>query len=156
MASQFDAEVPVSGVGVIGLILIAGFAWFQWYDLGRDLDSVQDRAQIAANPRDMLAYLQTLRDNIEEHGATSGHTALLMKTPGTDLALQFQAINSVIDRLEQIQALPVDSAAYQTALDDLRGVLRETPRIAGGVFWVRYGWWLGLLALVCMGMAGSD
>ena len=26
------------------------------------------------------------------------------------------------------------------------------PRIAGGVFWVHYGWWLGLLAVVCLGM----
>jgi hypothetical protein len=58
----------------------------------------------------------------------------------------------VIGRLEQIQALPADSAAYQTALDDLRGVLREMPRIARAVFWVQYGWWLGIVAIVCLGM----
>jgi len=149
-------EETASGIGMIGVILIAGFAFFQSYQLERDLDSVQDRAQIAANPRDMLGYLHTLRDNMERHGATTGHIALIMKTPATDLALQFQAINSLIDRLEQIQALPIDSAAYQTALDDLRGVLRETPRIARGVFWVQYGWWLGLAALVCLMMAASE
>jgi hypothetical protein len=56
----------------------------------------------------------------------------------------------VISRLEQIQGLAVDSAAYQTALDDLRGVIREMPRIASGVFWVRYGWWMAPLGLVCL------
>ena len=86
-----------------------------------------------------------------KYGATTGHTALLLKTPANDLALHLQAVNSVIERLEQIQDLPADSAAYQTALDDLRGVLREMPRIARGVFWVHYGWWLALLGLVCVG-----
>jgi hypothetical protein len=97
-----------------------------------------------------------MRDNMMKYGATSGHTALLLKTPATDLALHFQAVNSVIGRLEQIQGLPVDSAAYQTALDDLRGVLREMPRIASGVFRVQYGWWMELLALVCWGVIAAD
>ena len=138
------------------MVIILGFGGLQWSRLNRDLDSVQDRAQISANPQDMLGYLRTMRDNMVSHGAASGHTALLLRTPATDLALHFQAVNSVIERLEQIQGLPVDSAAYQTALDDLRGVLREMPRIASGVFWVRYGWWMALLALVCVAMITAD
>jgi hypothetical protein len=156
--SDTTNELPVSpaSLGVLGLLIILGFGGLQAYHLNRDLDSVQDRAQIAANPQDMLVYLRTMRDNMVTYGATSGHIALLLKTPATDLALQFQAVNSVIGRLEQIQGLPVDSAAYQTALDDLRGVLREMPRIASGVFWVQYGWWMGLLGLVCWGMIATE
>ena len=154
--SSNEFSVSPAPLGAIGLMLIVGFGGLQSYYLDRDLDAVQDRAQVSANPQDMLDYLRTWRDNLEKHGATTGHTALLMKTPATDLALHFQAVNSVIRRLEQIQALPADSAAYQTALDDLRGVLREMPRIARGVFWVHYGWWLGLLAIVCVGMVSAD
>ena len=149
-------DLSARELGAIGLIVILGFGGLQSYYLDRDLDAVQKRAQIAANPQDMLAYLGTMRDNLEKHRATAGHRALLMKTPATDLALHFQAINSVIRRLEQIQALPADSAAYQTGLDDVRGVLRETPRIAQSVFWVQYGWWLGVLALVCLGMTSME
>ena len=156
MTWRDDYEMSPAALGMIGLLIIGALGGLQSYYLDRDLDAVQDRAQVSANPQDMLDYLRTLRDNLEKHQATTGHTALLMKTPATDLALHFQAVNSVIRRLEQIQALPADSAAYQTALDDLRGVLREMPRIARGVFWVDYGWWLGLLAIVCLGMISSD
>jgi hypothetical protein len=149
-------DESVGSVAVIGLLAVLAYGGLQSYHLNRDLDSVHDRAQIAANPQDMLVYLRTMRDNMMKYGATSGHTALLLKTPANDLALHYQALNSMIGRLEQIQGLPVDSAAYQTALDDLRGVLREMPRIAGGVFWVHYGWWMGLVALVCLGVIGAD
>ena len=154
--SDFNDDLSAATFGWIGLIVIVGFWGLQSYYLDRDLDAVQDRAQIAANPQDMLAYLGTLRSNLEKHRATSGHTALLMKTPATDLGLHFQAVNSVMTRLEQIQALPPDSAAYPTALDDLRGVLREMPRIADRLFWVRYAWWLGPLALICLAMISID
>ena len=150
--SKSNDDVSPAGFGVLGLLAILAFGGLQSYYLDRDLDSVQDRAQISANPQDMLAYLRTMRDNMEKYGATTGHTALLMKTPATDLALHFQALNSVIRRLEQIQTMAADSDAYQSGLDDVRGVLRETPRIAQSVFWVQYGWWLGLLGLLCLGM----
>jgi hypothetical protein len=132
--ASFGSLAPFALIGVLA------FGGVQLFQLSRDLDSIQDRAQIAANREDMLGYLRTLRENMVKHAATSGHTALLLRTPANDLALHFQALNSVIGRLEQIQGLPVDSAAYQTALDDLRGVLREMPRVARGVFWVQYGW----------------
>ena len=140
----------------LALLIILAFGGLQYYHLDRDLDSIQNRAQISANPQDMLAYLATMRANMVKYDATTGHTVLLLKTPDNDLALQFQALNSIIGRLEQIQGLPVDSAAYQTALDDLRGVLREMPRIASGLFWVRYGWWLALLAIACFALIGGD
>jgi hypothetical protein len=144
------------GLALVGLLAVLAFGGWQSFQLNRDLDSVQDRAQIAANPEDMLGYVRTMRDNMMKHGATSGHTALLLKTPANDLALHFQAVNSVIERLEEIQSLPADSAAFQTGLDDLRGVLREMPRIATGVFWVKYAWWMGLLGLVCLAIVTAD
>jgi hypothetical protein len=140
-------------------LMLAGALMYggaEYYHLQRDLDSVQDRAQIAANPEDMLAYLRTMRSNMVKYKATSGHTALLLKTPANDLALHLQAVDSMIQRLEQVQNLPVDSTAYQTALDDLRGVLREMPRIASGVFWVQSGWWLAALAFSCFAIVFGD
>jgi hypothetical protein len=148
--ASFGSLAPFALIGVLA------FGGVQLFELNRDLDSIQDRGQIAANREDMLGYLRTLSENMVKHAATSGHTALLLKTPANDLALHFQALNSVIGRLEQIQDLPADSAAYQTALDDLRGVLREMPRIASGVFWVQHGWWMAIVAVVCFAIINSD
>ena len=140
----------LSSVAALAFFAVIIAAPMQYYNLNRDVDSLHDRAQIAANPQDMLVYLRALRANLTKHGATSGHTALLVKTPANDLALHFQALNSVIRRLQQVEGLPPDSAAYQTALDDLRGVLREMPRVGAGVFRVQYGWWMGLVGVACL------
>jgi hypothetical protein len=138
-AGNTDSQV---GVTILVLVLAAGFGGTKWFQFNRDLDSIQYRAH------DMLAYVHTLRSNMVKHDATSGHTVLLIRTPANDLALHFQALNGVAGRLEAIQTLPADSTAYQTALDDLRGVLREMPRIGSDLFWVRYGWWMAIVALV--------
>jgi hypothetical protein len=140
-------------VALLALLVGGGMLLF---DLQRDLDSVQQRAQLAANPTDMLAYMRTLADNLARHEAVAGHTALVLKTPANDLALHYRTVNSVIARLEPIQALPPDSDAYQSGLDDLRGIVREMPKIASGVFWAKYGWWMGLLAVVCVGVILPD
>jgi hypothetical protein len=140
----------------LGLLIVVAFGGWKFFELNRDLDSIQERAQIAANPQDMLGYVRTLRDNMTKHGATSGHTALILKTPANDLALHFRAVNSAIERLEQIQALTPDSAAFQSGLDDLRGILREMPHIANGLFWVTYAWWMGLLALACLANIAAE
>ena len=152
-ATKESVRTSIAGV-VLAVVVIGG--GLQYFQLKRDLDSLHDRAQIAANPQDMLVYLRGLRASFTRHGATSGHTALLLKTPANDLALHFQALNSVIRRLEQVEGLPPDSAAYQTALDDLRGVLREMPRVADGVFWVQYGWWMALVGFFCFGALAND
>ena len=143
------ARESLASVAVLVFLALAGFGGMQWYALTRDLDSVKSRAQVAANPRDMLEYARDLRANMVAHAANSGHTALVMKTPANDLALHFQAVNSVIVRLEEIEKLPPDSAAYQAGLNDVRGILRELPNISGAVFWVRFGWWMALLAFGC-------
>ncbi len=104
----------------------------------------------------MLTYLRAIDANLVTHGATTGHTALLLKTPANDLSVHARAIVSLIVRLEQVQGLPPDSAAYHAALDDVRGVLREMPAIAGGVFWVQWGWWMSLVAFVCFARLAAD
>jgi CHASE3 domain sensor protein len=117
------------------------------YRLDRDLDSVMDRAQVAADASDMLGYTRTLAANMRTYGVTSGHTALLLTNPRNDLALEYQAVQRLVERLEQIQGLPKDDVAYQTALDDMRGIVREMPRLRDGVLWVRR-WWVAVLLLV--------
>jgi hypothetical protein len=148
-ANSEKAGESLGSVAVLGMLAVAAFGCMQWYALNRDLDSLNARAQVGASPQDMLAYVRSLRDNMVAHDASSGHTALVMKTPANDLALHFQAVNSVIVRLEQIEKLPADSAAYQAGLNDVRGILRELPDVAGGVFWVQCGWWMAILALGC-------
>ncbi len=118
-----------------------------WYGTWKDTDSVVNRAQVAAEADDMLAYLQQLKTNLEDHHMTSGHTAVVFKGPDNDLALNYLAVNRLIERLQGIRRLDKSSTAYQTALDDIRGTLRELPNPTSGYIWVHIWFWFLIILI---------
>jgi hypothetical protein len=54
-----------TGWAVVGLLAVVAFGGMRLYELNRDLDSLKDRAHIAANPSDMLGLHA---DVLAEHG----------------------------------------------------------------------------------------
>lgn len=126
-----------------------------YYNVSKDTDALINRAQVAADREDMHAYLVELRGNLEDRGMTRGHTALIFRKPDNDLALNYQAINRLIERLEGIAEISKSDTAYQVALDDIRGTLRELPNPAFGYTWVANHWmlWLGLVLWLLSGIA---
>lgn len=137
---------------VIYVIVAVIFGVVGMYHYHRDLDAVIDRAQVAANAEKMLEYMQKLKGNMENLDAISGHTALVFKTDINDLAQHYEAVENIIERLEGVKGLPRSETAYQVALDDLRGTIRELPNPAQGLFWVRYLWWMILILVVWLGV----
>ena len=135
------------------LIVIAVVFWSLWglntYWCAKDIDSYINRAQVAANADRMLGYMLTLRTNMEERGMTKGHYALVFKEPDNDLSLYYQAVNDVISRLETIKDIPSDSVVYQTAMDDLRGIIREFENPAGNFIWTKY-WLMIVFSFICL------
>ena len=120
---------------------------YKSYSYDKDIDSVINRDQVAGDAEDMQKHLITLRDNMKARGWTEGHTAFIWKTPDNDMGLQYKTVNRLIDRLEGIKTLPTTDVAYQVALDDVRGTVRELPNPASGMLWIDY-WWLQLLAIL--------
>lgn len=123
-----------------------------WYPLYRDTDSLIDRAQVAAKREDMVEYISSLKENMEGFGMIKGHTVLIFKTPINDMSLHYKTVNSILERLEAIGELGQGEIAYQVALDDLRGVIRELPNPASGWLWVKYGWWTLLINCLFWGL----
>ena len=115
----------------------------QYYELSRDIEAVAHRAQVAADAEDMLDYMETLKVNMERHGMTEGYTALIFKKPSNDLSLLYTSVNKIIDRLDQVKGLSKSDTAYQVALDDLRGTIRELEAPSMGFLWVQN--WLPIL-----------
>jgi len=120
--------------GIAIFLSVTGFTYV------RDVDALLDRAQVAADREDMLEYLTKLRNNMQHHGMTMGHTAVIFRTPANDMALHYKTVGRIIERLEGIKRLPKYDTAYQVALDDIRGTIRELPNPAGGWTWAR--WWI--------------
>jgi hypothetical protein len=134
-------------------VFVVTFLIIQGYRVSRDVDSWIDRAQVAADRDDMLEYIKRLKENMEKWGMTEGYTALIFRKPINDLRLHYKAVKRYIQRLESIKEIPRNETAYQVALDDLRGTIRELPNPSMGWLWVNYIWWLSLICVVLWGVA---
>lgn len=134
----------------IGLFVYCGVA--EWM-LGRDTNSLLERAQVAADAGVMLEYVEQLEENMVEHGMTHGHAAVIFKTPSNDMSLVFNSVQNARTRLVEVKDLPKDSTTYNVALDDLRGTLRELDLHTGGWFWTIRGWWMSLIAAIVLFVA---
>ncbi|MCX6759841.1 MAG: hypothetical protein NTW46_00675 [Candidatus Nealsonbacteria bacterium] len=124
-------------------VLAAVFLIFTGYGLVRDINALIDRAQVAADREDMVQYLSELKENLEQRGMTHGHFALIFKTPANDLTLHFKTINRILERLQSIKDIPKNETAYQVALNDIRGTIRELENPALGYLWTEY-WFLAV------------
>lgn len=137
MKTSIFTSILVSAVILVFLVMTG-------YGLVRDVDALVDRAQVAADREDMTEYIQELKGNLEERDMTNGHFVLIFKTPANDLALHYKTVNRLLERLESIRDIPKNDTAYQVALDDIRGTIRELPNPALDYLWVKY-WFLYLL-----------
>ncbi len=111
------------------------------YKYDSKIDAVLDRAQVAADREDMHEYMVQLRRNMEELNLTSGHSAIVWTTDANNMALHYQTVNRIIERLEAIKEIPKTDTAYQVALDDIRGTIRELENPGDSLTW-RDNWWI--------------
>lgn len=133
-------------ISLLVSILVTITLVFMGYGLVRDVDALVDRAQVAADREDMMEYLLILKQNMERRGMTHGHFALVFKTPANDLALHFKTVNRILERLQGIRDISKNGIAYQVALDDIRGTIRELPNPAITYLWTEY-WFLYVLGV---------
>ena len=108
------------------------------YHIDRDTTSWLSRAQVSSNPTDMRYYLEKLVDGMKKYQITSGYDAIIFKTPENNMTLVMKAINRSIDRCKQIEKMNISSVEYQTALDDLRGQLRELNIHSQGAYFIQH------------------
>ena len=136
---------------VVAFLVLAGCLAYKAFILYRDVDAVIERSQIAADREDMLDYLGTLKTNMKIHKMDKGHFALVFKTPANDLSLHYQMVVRLMERLDNIKNISKSDAAYQVALSDIRGNLRELKKPALYFFWVKY-WYMCFCVLLGAGL----
>ena len=128
-------------------LIACGLMLKSCYEYDVKVDSVIERAQVSADREDMQEQLTVLLKNMKELGWDEGHFAVLWKTPENDLSLHYKAVQRLIERLDGIEDLPKNDVAYQPALDDIRGTIRELHNPGRAMLWVRYWWVILLLGL---------
>lgn len=136
------------GAIVVVTIVAAVCLTYNWFVLYRDIDSYLDRAQVAADPGDVLDYLGKVKEGMKKHDATTGHFILIFHTPANDLSLHYKAINKIIQQTEGIKKIPRSKTAYQVGMDNIRGEIRELPNPALGLWFARNWRLFAILAVL--------
>lgn len=115
---------------VIAWLLFTGVKYVMWdYPMERDVWDNLNRAQTSADTQDMLDYVVEAKEGLAYRDQTAGHCALLFKKPSNDLAAQYKIIENIVSRISDANSFQKTSVQYQTALDDIRGTIREVPRM---------------------------
>jgi len=124
----------VIGLTFIMLISVIIYYLYWGYPMQRDVWGVLDRAQITAESNDMLNLVREARLNLEQKiglfsgvSQKQGHCALIFKEPSNSLDAQFLSIQNIEKRIERTNNFDKSSVEYQTAIDDIRGTIRELP-----------------------------
>jgi len=125
----------IGNILLIIAILIYPAYFLMWeYPQRRDVWGVLDRAQISAESEDMyelvdsaIKTLETRKGLISKMPQTEGYCALFFKQPDNSLEMQYTALLNIRKRLERTNNFDKDSVEYQSAVDDIRGTIRELP-----------------------------
>lgn len=116
----------IFGIALIVAITASVALGINGYQIERDILGWQSQAQVAGEAQSMISALENMRAGMEKWGMTSGHSALIFKTPATDMGLKYGNIVAYITRAKELEAMKLTNPdAYQQGLDDLRGNIRE-------------------------------
>jgi len=121
---------------VLGILIYPTYYICWKYPLERDVWGVLDRAQISAESEDMLNLVDRAIKNLEDkkslfsgYDQTEGNCALIFQKPENSLEMQYTALLNIRTRLERTNNFDKNSVEYQSAIDDIRGTIRELPYI---------------------------
>lgn len=122
-------------LGIIIVPICSIYYYVSWkYPIYRDVWDKLDRAQTSAEAEDMLIYvtqainsLQNYKGLFSDRPQTQGHCAMIFKKPSNDLSAQYRILQNIKTRLERTVAFDKNSVEYQSAIDDIRGTIREIP-----------------------------
>ncbi len=135
--SKLKKAFSLMNIFIVIAILIFPIYYISWqYPLERDVWGKLDRAQISAESEEMyqlvdeaIKSLEDKRSLIARKSQSEGHCALIFKKPDNSLEMQYTALYNVRERLNRTNTFDKHSVEYQTAIDDIRGTIREIPYI---------------------------
>jgi len=135
------AVIALVATIVLVIVLISG-----GYQVNVATEAMMNRAQVSAEMSTMAQNLADVQQGMERYGMTSGYSATIFKTPGNDMALNYQAVVDLKERAESLSTVDQASVEYNVALDDMRGTIRELYieaiywwLIRNPLYWVAWG-----------------
>ena len=110
---------------IILAVVLSVVTLIQVYPVYTEIDSQLKRAQVSSSMLSMAENLEKVRVGMVINNVTSGHAAMVFKTPLNDVGEDYKAIVALRDRAISLAKSDPNSIEYNVGLDDLRGTVRE-------------------------------
>jgi 23S rRNA maturation mini-RNase III len=125
----------------VAVVLICGFFFKIKWSVENDVLAPLNRAQVAAQADDMLLWLEKVERGMQRRGMTEGYATIFKHTSDYDYAAIYKSLENIIGRLNVTVEMDRASPAYQMAMNDHRGNLRELEVWTSEYTWKYWGWW---------------
>jgi len=125
---------------VLGIYYYVDIKW----PLENDVNAPLNRAQVAAEAEDILLWMKKVEQGMIERNMTEGYATIFKHTPDFDYTAIYKSVQNLIIRLERTVKMEKSSVQYQTAVDDIRGNIRELDLRINN-YLLKHYWWLYII-----------
>ncbi len=126
-------------MGVIWLLVMIFFAVIGNYHYERDYESYWNLAEKASTIQQKAVYMDKFVAGFKGKGFEGDYNAVFFKTPDNSFDKNFEALQSLKTRLDEIQKMNVTSFEYQTAIQQItaqeQGEAQDMLEVFSGIWW---------------------
>lgn len=162
-------------LGFLILLCSAFYYGFSYYLFEREyiqLWELADKSSTISAKRDYIAKFVAVLERGNERGCFAAHNAVFLRTPNNGFVENLQALRTLANRLDEIQAMSPSSFEYNTAIQQItaqeQGEAKDLIGVIRGCYFLKswpMAWqWLGgtviafgvILVLIPLGIWMND
>ena len=136
MRKQGILLITISVISIIAMII---FGVLGNYEYERDYLSYWNLAEKSSTIQQKSMYMDKFVESFKGKGFESSYNALVLKTPDNSFDKNFEALQSLKSRLDEIQKMNVTSFEYQTAIQQItaqeQGEAQAMLNVFSGIWW---------------------
>jgi hypothetical protein len=147
--------------GVLWLIVMIICTIIGDYKYERDCESYWSLSEKASTIQQKAAYINKFVASLKDKGMEGDYNAIFFKTPDNSFDKNFEALQSLKTRLDEIQKMNIASFEYQTAIQQItaqeQGEAQAMLDVFSGIWWknnyiILWDWIAGIEIFCCIFM----
>ena len=143
-------------IGISWLIVMIIFTVIGDYKYERDCESYWNLSEKASTIQQKATYVDKFVSSLKGKGMEGDYNAIFLKTPDNSFDKNFEALQSLKTRLDEIQKMNIASFEYQTAIQQItaqeQGEAQSMLDVFSGIWWKNnyiFVWdWVGGIEIV--------
>ena len=143
-------------IGIVFFVGMISSAIIAAYQYEKQFQSYWDLADKSSTIEEKSRYIDIFVENYKKADLSGYHNAIIFKTPNNSFDKNFQALQSLQSRLQEIKTMDVKSFEYQTAIQQItqqeQGEAFEILYQLSGTWYIKYYFfiwnWMGVVSIL--------